>query len=284
MCPENLKPLPKDPDQLAAEIVRQSTEELEASKMRPSVGYVRAALLCVAVAVPHPEPVRKYWSKGGLPGNLTARIFPVAAIFRRRPFNNAMAPTASTRIHEIDFCAEVASYSNAIFSSHPEYPFKSARIEGFGRGADKANRKDIRIYDGTGRLILCGEVKLPGTTEGRSPYSEEFVRDAHQKADNAGVQFFFTWNVNLFVLWDRKKWDVPLLDRRVREWKLGLDLGSPDDAGRSDVLAHIQRGFLPDLFADLVDICTGRRPDWPMPADDVFIRSMESHLTNPSDS
>jgi methylase of polypeptide subunit release factors len=192
-----------------------------------------------------------------------------------------MSPIASTRIHEADFCAEIASYSNAIFSNHPEYLFKSARIEGFGRGADKAKRKDLRVYDNSDRLILCGEVKLPGTPEGRSPYAEELVRDAHQKADNAGVQYFFTWNVNLFVLWDRKKWDVPLLDRRVREWKLGLDLASPDDAGRLDVLAHIKSRFLPGLFEDLAEICTGRRPDWPMPADDIFIRSMESHLEWP---
>src|SRR5260370_30328129 len=109
-----------------------------------------------------------------------------------------MAPT-STRIHEADFCAEVASYSDAIFSTHPEYPFKSARIEGFGTGAAKAKRKDLRIYGTTDRLILCGEVKLPGTTEGRSPYADELVRDAHQKADDAQDQYFFTWNVNLLV-------------------------------------------------------------------------------------
>src|SRR5260370_40824065 len=102
-------------------------------------------------------------------------------------------PTArSTRIHEADFCADVDSYSNAISSSHPEYPFKAARIEGFGRGADKAKRKDLRGFDDSGRLILCGEVKLPGTLEGRSPYAEELVRAAPQKADNAGAQTFFT--------------------------------------------------------------------------------------------
>jgi hypothetical protein len=93
-----------------------------------------------------------------------------------------MALSATTRIHETDFCAEVASYSSAIFSNHPEYPFKAARIEGFGRGAEKAKRKDLRIYGNTDHLILCGEVKLPGTPEGRSPYAEELVRDAHQKS------------------------------------------------------------------------------------------------------
>lgn len=109
-----------------------------------------------------------------------------------------MAPIALTaRIHETDFCSEVASYSNAIFSAHPELPFKSARIEGFDRGSQKAKRKDLRLYDETGRLILSGEIKLPGTPEGRSSYADDLVRDAHQKADNADVQYFFTWNVNL---------------------------------------------------------------------------------------
>lgn len=71
------------------------------------------------------------------------------------------------------------------------------------------------------------------------------------------------------------------MDRRVREWKLGLDLTSPEDAGRPDVLAQLEKKFLPDLLADLAEICTGRRIDWAMPADDVFIRSMESHLEWP---
>lgn len=192
-----------------------------------------------------------------------------------------MPLTASTRIHEADFCAQVASFSDAVFSAHPEYPFARARIEGFGTGAQRAKRKDLRIYDKSDGVILCGEVKLPGTPEGRSPYADDLVRDAHQKADDAGVQYFFTWNVNLFVLWDRRKWDVPLLDRRVREWKLGQDLTSPEDAGRPDVLAHIEKRFLPDLLADLAEICTGRKTDWAMPADDIFIRSMESHLDWP---
>lgn len=192
-----------------------------------------------------------------------------------------MAPTATTRIHEADFCAEVASYSNAIFLAHPELPFKSARIEGFGRGAQRAKRKDLRIYDESGRMLLCGEVKLPGTAEGRSPYAEELVRDAQQKADNEGVQYFFTWNVNLFVLWDRKKWNVPLLDRRVREWKLGLNLASPDEVGRPETLRDIEKRFLPSLLIDLAGILSGRIADWAMPADDIFIRSMESHLEWP---
>ena len=188
---------------------------------------------------------------------------------------------ASTRIHETDFCAEVAKFADAIFKANPSWPFESARIEGYGLGAARSKRKDLRVYEASGKLALCGEVKLPGTPEGRSPYDDELLWDAYRKADDAGVQFFFTWNVNTFVLWDRKRVDVPLLERRVREWQLGRLLVRPEDAGRPDVLAHVQTRFLPALFADLAEIYSGRRRDWFMPPDDIFIRSMESHLDWP---
>ena len=46
-------------------------------------------------------------------------------------------------------------------------------------------------------------------------------------------------------------------------------------------LEHIKKNFLPGLLADLADITTGKRPDWAMPPDDIFIKSLESHLDWP---
>jgi hypothetical protein len=183
----------------------------------------------------------------------------------------------SSHVHEADFCAQVASYANSFFVDHPDHPLENARIEGCGAGPAQRKRKDLRFYDRSGCIALCGEVKLPGTAEGRSPYADELIQDADHKADNAGVQYFFTWNVNTLVLWDRSKWDVPLLDRRVREWQLGLNLSRPDDAGAPHVLEHIQNKFLPALLNDIADIITGRRPDWGILPDDIFIRSLENH-------
>src|SRR5947209_1846171 len=94
------------------------------------------------------------------------------------------------------------------------FPFTEARVEGYGRGAAASKRKDLRLFDRNGKVLLCGEVKLPGTPEGRSAFAEELVRDAAEKADNAGVQFFFTWTVNEFVLFDRSLWQRPLIERR----------------------------------------------------------------------
>lgn len=193
-----------------------------------------------------------------------------------------MSSAAEQSIHEVDFCGQIASAANILFAQDPAaFPFGEARLEGFGKGAARRKRKDLRFFEPSGRLALCGEVKLPGTPEGRSAFDDRLFQDAARKADNAGVRFFFTWNVNEFVLWDRSQWDKPPLERRVRVWKLGLTLTSPADVARPENLEFIKARFLPDLLRDLADIYTGRRRDWTMPADDIFIRSLESHLDWP---
>jgi hypothetical protein len=121
-------------------------------------------------------------------------------------------------IHEVDFCGQVATAVAALHARNPNFPFAEARLEGFGTGSARRKRKDLRFFESGGKLALCGEVKLPGTPEGRSPYDDALYQDAAQKADNAAVRFFFTWNVNVFVLWDRSQWDKPIVERGVSEW------------------------------------------------------------------
>src|ERR1041385_1083069 len=135
------------------------------------------------------------------------------------------------RTHEVTFCSRVAGWLNALFAEHPEWPFRRAEIE--ESKAIKRKRSDARIYGDGKKLILAGEVKLPGTVEGRTPYNSALVEDSAQKADNAGAEFFFTWNVNLLVLFDRKKWHLPLMERRVQDFELGLTLGHREAVGRS---------------------------------------------------
>ena len=189
---------------------------------------------------------------------------------------------ARPRIHEVDFCAQMAGAANALVSQNPSiYPFSEARVEGFGTGASKTKRKDLRFVDGNGRLVLCGEVKLPGTPAGRSAVDHELVTGAASKADDGGVQYFFTWNVNEFALWDRSLWDRPWFERRVRLWRLSRNLTSSEDVGQEENLNFIKTHFLPDLLHDLAGIISGRQRDWGMPPDDLFIRSLESHLDWP---
>ena len=176
----------------------------------------------------------------------------------------------------------MAGSANALISQEPSiYPFSDARVEGFGTGASKGKRKDLRFVDDEGRLVLCGEVKLPGTPAGRSAVDHTLVTNAASKADDGGVQYFFTWNVNEFALWDRSLWDRPWFERRVRLWRLSRNLANSEAVGQEENLNFIKTRFLPGLLRDLAGIISGRRRDWGMPPDDLFIRSLESHLDWP---
>ncbi len=190
-----------------------------------------------------------------------------------------MAPVASETIVETDFCAKIAAECGPIIERLGERcPFAEARIEGLGSTSGKTKRKDLRFYGKTGKLLLTGEVKMPG---GISAFDTRLIEDAQQKADHANVQFFFTWDVNRFVLWDRYQQQNPLLDRRVNVWNSRLNLASAEEVARPEILGAIAKKFLPGLIADLSDILTGARRDWALPPDEVFLRSLESHLDWP---
>lgn len=185
----------------------------------------------------------------------------------------------SETINEVDFCGKMATAATAFFATiQDRSPFVEARIEGLGSSKSKIARKDLRFYGQNNRILLTGEVKLPGNV---SAFDSRLVKDAHDKAEDANVQYFFTWDVNTFVLWDRKLWDKPLLERRIKVWPLRLDLGSAQEVARPETLDHIEKRFLPDLLRDLADIVSGHRRDWALPPDEVFLRSLESHLDWP---
>jgi hypothetical protein len=184
------------------------------------------------------------------------------------------------RKNEVSFCADVKSWAEALFAQHPDWPFSEANIEEYGRKSNK--RQDLRILDRQHHTpILSGEVKMPGTQEGRSPYDPGLMQDAFLKADNIQSPYFFTWNVNTFVLFDRSRWDVPMIDRRVKAWDLGLRLTRPEECARPEVQAYIRDTFLPQFFVEFTQIVTGVKPEWGMLPDELFLHSLESHLDWP---
>lgn len=185
---------------------------------------------------------------------------------------------SDNRTYEVTFCSRVAGWANSLFDQHPEWPFRRAEIE--QSKAIKRKRSDLRIYGVADKLILAGEVKMPGAVEGRTPYNADLVGDAAQKADNAAAEFFFTWNVNHLVLFDRKKWHLPLLERRVQDYPLGLDLNQPNEVDRPEVEARA-KDFLADFFAKFAAIADGKQPEWGMRLDEWFIRAFEHHVLWP---
>ena len=83
--------------------------------------------------------------------------------------------------------------------------------------------------------------------------------------------------MNTLVLFDSKQWQLPLYERRVKEYNLGIDLDRPADVSRTDVEASIQ-AFLGDFFSELKDIAAGKKPEWALKPDEFFIRAFESHI------
>ncbi len=182
------------------------------------------------------------------------------------------------RTYEVTFCSRVSKWADTLFSENPAWNLVRSEIEE-SKGINR-KRSDLRFYGKKNRLVLAGEVKLPGTPEGRNAYNSDLIGDAFHKASSIGAEFFFTWNVNKLVLFDSKKWDVPLMERRVREFDLGIDLEKPEDISRPEIETRIQK-FLAEFFAALHEIVAGRKPDWGMLPDELFIRAFESHIAWP---
>jgi hypothetical protein len=188
------------------------------------------------------------------------------------------------RQHEVAFCSEVSKWSDQLFRSDSSLAFGSSDIESFGRGSQK--RQDFRVYaratKGRGKLALCGEVKLPGTQQGRSPFDPVLMKDAYEKATNANCQYFFTWNVEHLALFDRALWDADTMHERcVGQWELGLELNQPTDVMRAEVIARLRDQFLPTFYKAFNDIWTGHVTDVSLPPSDFYITVLESHLAGP---
>lgn len=186
--------------------------------------------------------------------------------------------SSDIRTYEVTFCSRVAGWVNALFAEHPEWPFRRAEIE--ESKAINRKRSDLRVYGDAKKLILAGEVKMPGTREGRSAHNPDLVDDAANKADMAAAEFFFTWNVNELVLFDRKKWFKPIMERVVKPFPLGLDLENPQDVDRAEVETRIKQ-FLAEFFDELAAIFAGQQPEWGTRLDEWFIRAFESHVSWP---
>ena len=182
------------------------------------------------------------------------------------------------RTHEVTFCSRVSKWADALFSENPSWNFSRTEIEQ-SKGIKK-KRSDLRIYGTKNELVLAGEVKMPGTVEGRNAYNSDLIDDAFQKASSAGAQFFFTWNVNKLVLFDAKKWHLPIMERRVREFDLSLHLEKPEDVDRPEVEKRLI-AFVAEFFEQFHEIAAGKKPDWGMPPDLFFIRAFESHIDWP---
>ncbi len=72
----------------------------------------------------------------------------------------------SVRKHEVSFCADVQSMADALIARNRDWPFERAHVETYGTGSDKRSDLQFLGRDRTSPLVT-GEVRMPGTAEGR---------------------------------------------------------------------------------------------------------------------
>lgn len=178
------------------------------------------------------------------------------------------------QITEWEWTADVKSWIDQILADDPRLPFKEAKCE--QRGAGSLKRRDLSLLNKSGKVVLTGEVKLPYQADGGSPYIEKVVQDAYKKAAKAGASFFFTWNVNEFVLWET---DLPkaLKDRKYKSWKI---VNVVNESRLTNPLTeNAIKDWLSDFLKEFAVII--RAGIAQAPPDDKFIDVLESFLARP---
>ena len=182
-------------------------------------------------------------------------------------------------VDERTFVAEVASWVTSILDRRPDIPFGPAKVE--ERVVGNLKRHDFLLCRrGTTRIALTGEVKMPDSPKGKSPFDGELVEDAYEKASRRGVPYYFTWNVRDFVLFQTHKDNVPFMDRRVEGQKHVADAIVSDDVRKPEVIAAIQ-GFWETFLEDFAALEAGRRPIQDLPLDRRFTLRLEAALEEP---
>lgn len=178
---------------------------------------------------------------------------------------------------EWEFTENVASWINVILSHNPQLPFSAAKLEQRGSGSNK--RRDLTILDKSGRAVLTGEVKLPYSRDGGTPYNPAVVKDARAKAHMAEVDYFFTWNVNDCVLWETEPKVGTPRDHDYESWKVT----SVHREGHMEMPmteSAITR-WLPGFLHDVAHILRGTAAIGHLKPDEKFIERLESALKLP---
>jgi type I restriction-modification system DNA methylase subunit len=180
----------------------------------------------------------------------------------------------ATKTNEWTFTSDIASQINVILQNRPDLPFSLVRCEEPVKGSRK--RHDLTIYDRSGKLILTGEVKRPENPDGRSPYQEGLVMDAHDKANREGIEHFFTWNINKCVLWKTFEKGKPITERYEEE----LDAFVTPIHTSAELASRIKEltRFITKLLDRCAALITGERPLQLFPLDDKFVRVWEAGL------
>ncbi len=178
---------------------------------------------------------------------------------------------------EWEFTADVAKWVQQALDKDPSLPFSEAKCE--TRTVGSAQRSDLILLDKDRRAVLTGEVKLPWQPQGGTPFNEQVVTDARAKAKRARVGFFFTWNVNQFVLWEVFAPKTARTQRAYRIWQV-TSVHREEHLGLSMTVQAIQT-WLASFLAEFAEIIRGAVPLGVKRPDEQFTDALEAALHLP---
>lgn len=180
-------------------------------------------------------------------------------------------------MNEWEFTAQFASWINERLAIDPDLPFSQAKVEQTGKGTRK--RRDLTLLDKNEQVALTGEIKLPYQKDGGSPFNSRVVEDARAKAKDAKSKFFFTWNVNQFLLWETKPSDIVKKNPNYMSWDV-TNIHSENHLELNITFDAI-REFLPRFLSEFAKIYQGLYKLGAKSPDERFIETIESYLHQP---
>ncbi len=180
-------------------------------------------------------------------------------------------------MHEVQFTNRVTQWIAIILDGYPSLPFAHPDIERKKKGSQK--RSDITLENKSGRVVLAGEVKLPYQKDGQSPYNDEVVADARKKAKSYEAPYFFTWNVNEFLLWETFPNEDAPPGTCYRSWQI---TEVHTESQMENGLAERQiKSWLKLFLLGFAKILVGDSKIGSKSPDEVFIETVESYLQQP---
>lgn len=182
------------------------------------------------------------------------------------------------RTNEWQYTADIKEWINIILRTDPSLGsvFSEAKVE----TPAARKRRDLTLLDISRKPALTGEVKFPYAADGRSPYADALVEEARDKALKAGAKFFFTWNINRFVLWHTFEPGKSLQDLAIKEFKV-VSVQNEADLLHPLTEKKIRQDFLPAFLKYFAKLYRGEEPIRYQPLDERFVARLEAALDAP---
>lgn len=189
-----------------------------------------------------------------------------------------MPPSQPQLQNEWTLVGDAKSWMDALLAAHGDAaPFARVMLE--TRTTGSLRRRDITVVDRRSHICLTGEVKVPWASDGSSPFVESTVRDARSKAEQAGSEWFFTWNLNELVLWRTSTFGELGGSRGFKTYQIS-SLRTQRDLDNPRFQRELRDG-VERFFLDFMRIFRGDVVLPQLPPDEYFIHAFDSFLARP---